>query len=258
MADSTRDILRQDALQQRVKGTPGGNHIHWSTKDIAQIREYVMDMPEPVIRAAPSAESKRHDFDRAALMRRIAEAGIEVKAEMQPSDRSFVGCASAEVCDLSNDLVKGVGIDKSIFNKNPVVPPFHNTSVVPVAAACPPWQSGDATLTIFRFPEPGVSKESDQMASAVQAGLIRGVSIGFQPLKWRFSTDKSRPMGIDFLEIKLLEVSLCSVPCCPPCILLGAVSSKATAPPSVRAAPTSTREQRIIEARKLSLAAYRV
>lgn len=242
------DILRHDLINKRVNGRPGGHNIHFDAKDAAKIIEYCNDMPEQVIRAA-ATERKRLDFDRAALMRRVAASGIEVKSEMQPGDLNFLVCASAEVCDLSNDLVKQSGIDKSIFKTNPVVPPFHNTAVVPVAAANPLWQSGDATLAIFRFPQPGVSDGSDQMSAAMQAGLIRGVSIGFQPTKWAFSTDKNRPLGIDFFEIRLLEISLCSVPCCPPCIVLGAVDSK-SAPG--KSADDAALEQRVVEARVLA------
>jgi phage head maturation protease len=273
MVDATLDILRRDAVSRRTKRMPGGNRIEWSVKDAVEIRDYGMEMSWETIRAA-TAERKLLDFDRAALMRSVAQSGIEVKGEMQATDFDFLVCASAEVCDLSNDLVKQKGIDDSIYKTNPVVPPFHDTTVVPVAASGPIWRSGDATLAVFRFPQSGISDESDQMAAAMRAGLIRGVSIGFVPTKWAFSTDKNRPFGIDFFEIRLLEISMCSVPCCPPCIVLGAVGSKSTSPTDAKAAdrrrdarlltararsriaaiddePAPTRDQRMAEARNL-------
>src|SRR3954467_1250243 len=103
MANSSLDMLKKDVARQRINGLPNGNRIRFDAKGAAKIIEYCNDMPEQVLRAAPLAERKRHGFDRAALMRRVA-AGIEVKSVMQPSDRSFLGCASAEVCDLSNDV----------------------------------------------------------------------------------------------------------------------------------------------------------
>ena len=85
MADSTLDILRQDALQQRVKGFAGGNRIHWAMKDIALIRDYVMSAePERIIRATQPVETKfsAPDFDKAAL----AKMGMDerVKAIIAP------------------------------------------------------------------------------------------------------------------------------------------------------------------------------
>ena len=58
MADTTLDILRQDALVRRVKGMAGGNRILWSGKDVAKIRDHIMLMPEKMIRAAPAAVRK--------------------------------------------------------------------------------------------------------------------------------------------------------------------------------------------------------
>jgi hypothetical protein len=79
-------------------------------------------------------------------------------------------------------------------------------------------------------------------------------------------------MGVDFLSIKLLEWSFVSIPCCPDCLLLGAVSGGKSANSDIKIAdlrrearaladrvravgesiqsdPVLTREQRIAEAR---------
>ena len=134
-----------------------------------------------------------------------------------------------------------------------------------------PWASGNTTLAIARFPQPGISAESDQVAAAIGAGLFRGASIGFVPLKWSFTKDPSRPLGVDFHAIKLLEWSLCSLPCCPDCLLIGAVSGGKSASDvktadlrrearalaakarsiseSIQSDPIPTREQRLAEAR---------
>jgi phage head maturation protease len=102
-------------------------------------------------------------------------------------------------------------------------------------------------LAIAKFPHPGISAESDQMAAAIRAGLFRGASIGFVPTRWAFSTDKNRPLGIDFHEIRLLEWSCVTLPCCPPCLLIGAVGSK-SAPADTKMADLR-REARSLAAR---------
>ena len=48
-----------------------------------------------------------------------------------------------------------------------------------------------------------------------QGGYLKAVSVGFLPLKWKFSTDPNRPQGLDFVKQKLLECSICPVPCHP-------------------------------------------
>ena len=59
MSDTALDILRQDALQKRVKGgIAGGNRIAWSAKDIARIHDHIKSLPEKNVRAAPTAVRK--------------------------------------------------------------------------------------------------------------------------------------------------------------------------------------------------------
>jgi hypothetical protein len=115
---------------------------------------------------------------------------------------------------------------------------------------------GKTTIATGVFPDAGVSTESDQMLAAIDAGLMKGASVGLIPKKWKFSTDPARPFGVDILESVLLEWSLTPQPCNPRALYLGAVENKSAA------AETETkpdpRQQRMAEARKLRLAAYRV
>jgi hypothetical protein len=91
-------------------------------------------------------------------------------------------------------------------------------------------------LAIFRFPKPGISSNSDQIAAAVRAQLTRGLSIGFLPLRWSFTKDPSRPLGVDFHAIRLLEFSTCSLPMNPDCYILGSVSSNQSSPADAKMA----------------------
>jgi hypothetical protein len=275
MVDTTIDTLRKDAFQRRVKGTAGGNRILWSAKDIAVHLDYAMAMqPDQIIRAAaaPTALPKLLDQDAAAVRRKFAEVGIAVKADMQSSDFNILARITSDRFDLSNDSVKQDRIDCSDFNnRNPVVLPSHNAGALPIATSTAPWLSGSSTLAIAKFPLPGVNADSDKFRAAILAGLVRGVSIGFVPLEWRFSKDSTRPFGVDFLSIKLLEWSFVSIPCCPDCLVIGAVSGGKSADDvrmadlrrearklaasareiseSIQSDPVLTREQRLAEAR---------
>ena len=79
-------------------------------------------------------------------------------------------------------------------------------------------------MAVAKFPRPGISADSDRVAAAIRGGLTRGASIGFVPLKWSFTKDPARPMGISFHAVKMIEFSTCSIPCNSDCLLIGAVS----------------------------------
>lgn len=151
MADKVLDFLRHDAIVTRIKGMSGANRFIWSAKDVATICDYVMAVPEKILRAAPTAvQHKRFGTDH--TRRKFAQAGV-VRAT-QPDDRNFLGTISDERVDWANDVIKQAGIDCSDFNKNPVVLGFHNSTALPVASSTPPWLWGlkPTRSSIFRSP----------------------------------------------------------------------------------------------------------
>jgi hypothetical protein len=179
------------------------------------------------MRAAPTTvQHKFLDTDHAAVGRKFAKAGIAVTRDMKSDDFNFLFTISSQQVDLADDVITIAGVDCSNFNKNPVVLNAHDSSELPIATSTAPWVSGTALMAIAKFPQPGTSTESDQVAAAIRASLVRGASVGFVPVKWSFSTDSSRPFGVDFQAVRLLEWSVCSVPCNPGCLMIGAVSGK--------------------------------
>jgi hypothetical protein len=195
------DILRKDALDTRLKGLAGGNRIAWSAKDVSLIRDYVMSQPESFFRKASSPA--RQDATRSA--------SSAVVRDVQASDRNFLFEISNNSVDRAGDTIDPNGIDCSEFNRNPVVLNAHDSSELPIAASSVPWVSGNSLRAVAKFPAPGISAASDAVAAAIRAGLVRGCSIGFVPVKWSFAKD--RPMGINFTSVKMLEYSCCSIPC---------------------------------------------
>jgi hypothetical protein len=247
MVDSTLDILRQDAIQQRIKGIAGGNRIHWAAKDIAEIVDYGRAMRVEMLRAAPAPAASNKPKGEQPKAGKFIEAGVAVKSDAQPNDLNFLFRVSSNQVDLANDVIQPTGIDCSIFSQNPIVLNCHDSSVLPIATSSTPWVSGSSLMAIAKFPQPGVNADSDQVAAAIRAKLVRGASIGFIPVKWTFTKDPARPFGVDFQAVKITEWSCVAVPCNSECLLIGAVSSKSASAP----APT-TREQRMAEARVLA------
>src|SRR4051812_5728193 len=106
MADSL-DFLRKDALVKRLNGVTGGHHIVWSAKDMAMIRDYVMAIPDRVIRdSAPSMRTQKFvDADPAAIRRQVAEVGITAR-DAQPEDLNYLFTVSSDAVDLVGDVIK--------------------------------------------------------------------------------------------------------------------------------------------------------
>jgi hypothetical protein len=258
------DILRKDALDRRIKGIAGGNRIVWSAKDVSLIRDHIMAMPEKALRTASVVERKRAPVDLAALRRKFVDAGI-VKGDAQPGDLNFLCIISTPRVDLEFDSVDITNVDVADFKRNPCVLEAHNSLALPVASSTMPWVSGTNLLAIAKFPAPGASADSDRVAAAIRAGLVKGISIGFIPTAWSLSKDPSRPLGVDFKKITLCEFSVCSLPCNPDAMIIGPVSSnksldtiarigearELTAKARSEAPPAATtREERLAEARR--------
>jgi HK97 family phage prohead protease len=217
MADAL-ELLRTDALRKRIHGIAGGNHILWGEKDLVDIHNHTLSLKMEQIVQRP-AETKLHA---APLVDKdsLTKIGIVLR-DFNPDDLAFLALITNATVDHVRDSVNPRGVDDSLFAKNAPVLDSHDSSKPPVATSGRTFMSGENRLAIFRFPKPGVSANSDQTAAAVRARLLRGVSIGFIPLKWSFTKDPSRPMGVDFHEIRLLEFSTCSVPANPDCYVLG-------------------------------------
>jgi hypothetical protein len=225
----TLELLRQNAFLKRINGIAGGHRIAWTARDIGRIHERIASTPlEALVRDVPAASRKLLDAGAAAARRKFSEQGIVIRAATKPGDLNFLFIISSEITDLAGDVVTVDGIDCANFLKNPAVLNAHDSSTLPIAASSSPVVSGKTMTAIARFPEIGVSSAADQVAAAIRGKLVRGASIGFIPVRWSFTKDAARPFGVDFHEIRLLEWSVCGIPCNPACLLLGAVEGQSS------------------------------
>lgn len=131
--------------------------------------------------------------------------------------------SSARVCsfifsdtsvDSYGDTIDVRGWDLKAFESNPVVLFGHDPSkpenVIGRATNVRP--EGNRLVGDIEFAEASVNPTAEIVYQMVKAGYLNAVSVGFQPIEWRKSTDRNRPMGIDFLRQKLLEVSVVAIP----------------------------------------------
>jgi hypothetical protein len=279
MADAL-DILRKDAFRKRIHGVAGGNRVLWGEKDLIDIHNHVMSVKMEQIIATPRPTETKllsaPEFDKAAL----AKMGIELRSDIGAEDHPLCIITTPRI-DLAGDTNNTANVDTTDFVKFASILDTHDSSKPPVALSTRPWLSGTSMLAIAKFPKPGVSADSDRIAAAVRAGLQRGTSIGFLPLSWSFTKDPSRPLGIDFKSIKLIEWSFCAQPCNQDCRVIGSVSGATTSSPSdakmadlrrearalaakvralgesIQSDPPQTREQRLADARNFKHMAAR-
>jgi hypothetical protein len=216
--------LREAIFQQ--KANPVGKRVAWSPDQMGELREMVFSAPEKTLRAAlPQRKSfsPRPDTARAKLV----DAGVLDAAGSTSTASRFIFKISDESVDRARDVISLSGWNLEAFARNPVILPCHDSSALPVARSSLPAHHGAALVAIADFSGAESVSASVEVRDAVRAGLIKGASVGFRPIKFRLSTSPDRPMGIDYLQNELLEWSICSIPANANCIMLGVASGKA-------------------------------
>jgi HK97 family phage major capsid protein/HK97 family phage prohead protease len=132
---------------------------------------------------------------------------------IDPTKRTIVGLATSPEPDRVGDIVE----PKGVKFKNPLPLLLHHDKTMPVGLARFDRPTDDGITFTAQFPEiptPGALRDRvDEALQSVQAGLIRGVSIGFRALG---DIDESieflRSGGVRFKSIEVMELSLVTIP----------------------------------------------
>jgi len=130
---------------------------------------------------------------------------------LEADARTFTFCFSDSGVDLAGDRLNASGWDTENYSKNPIVIWSHMAER-PIGRSSNLRVKGNALYGDITFAETPLAEEIFQLVSK---GFLKAVSVGFLPLKYSFSDDEDRPGGIDYQSMKLLEVSVCSIPCNP-------------------------------------------
>lgn len=134
------------------------------------------------------------------------------------ADRTFRFTLSNPDVDLAGDSV-GTGWVLDDFKRNPVGLFAHDASAPPIGR----WKNvglvGSSLKGDLEFAPEETYDFAGTLCRLVKGGYLKAVSVGFLPIRWKFSSDPNRRQGLDFLQQKLLEASICPVPCHPGALL---------------------------------------
>jgi uncharacterized protein len=109
-------------------------------------------------------------------------------------------------------ILEPSGISLLNYRTNPIVLFEHNPSQ-PVGACTAIAVEGRQLCARVEFAPAGASATADEICSLVKAGVVRGVSVGFDPIDMEpLDSRQGTRGGMRILSSELLEISFVSVP----------------------------------------------
>ena len=130
--------------------------------------------------------------------------------------RSFTAVISTSDVDHEKDVLLPQGCISKGYETNPVVIWNHDTDI-PAIGRCISIDREDKQLVATAEMAEG-TELSDTIWKLMQQGIIRGVSVGFEPMEKRNPTQKDKEMfgedvGRVFSKWELYEFSIVNLPC---------------------------------------------
>jgi len=122
--------------------------------------------------------------------------------------RSLTFTASTKSIDRSGDRVLGPWM-LDAFRKNGVILWAHDYSSLPIAKSSSIAVVNGSLVCTAEFAGADLNPMADQVFRLYEAGFLRAVSVGFQPID---SPTRNDSGGFDFKTVELLEVSCVPVP----------------------------------------------
>lgn len=120
--------------------------------------------------------------------------------------------ASTDQLARDGHILEPSGLSLTNFKANPIVLWNHNPNE-PIGAATAIGIEGRSLAARIEFAPVGASMKADEICSLVKSGVVKGVSIGFEPIDGAPLDPKLGSRGgMRITASELLEISFCVVP----------------------------------------------
>jgi HK97 family phage major capsid protein/HK97 family phage prohead protease len=164
----------------------------------------VSDIPTPV-RASLRRETNVRTFFRDGIAADLANSNGRIV--------SYV--FSTQDVARDNHTIDTAGIDHRNFDRNPVFLWAHDATLPPIGRVLDLRVQGSKLVGEVQYAEADENPLADNVFRLVKGGFVSATSIGWIPVEWKYTSDRSRPGGIDFAKVELLEISQVPVPALP-------------------------------------------
>lgn len=139
----------------------------------------------------------------------------KASAHAQPGDDPLEYVMSDESVDRVGDVIEAKGWSLNAFRNNPVALFGHDSRFV-IGKWTDVRVEKDRLVGKLDMLGKGISSRIDELHAAVEAGVLRAVSVGFRPLeKPKLRDEKDYSAGYIFSKQELMECSLVAVPANP-------------------------------------------
>ncbi len=114
-----------------------------------------------------------------------------------------------------NHTIANAGWVLANFLKNPVFLWAHDAGALPIGRVVDIGVTASGLMGNVEYLTADQYPFADTVYQLVRAGYLNATSVSWNPIEWKYSQDKGRAGGIDFLKQELLEVSQVPVPALP-------------------------------------------
>lgn len=152
---------------------------------------------------------------RAALPGQIIRLAPDLTVDGVADDRVVSYLFSTGAVARDGHTIAPAGWDLTNFAANPVFLWAHASDQLPIGKVVRLRKSAAGLAGDVEYVDRDTYPFADTVLRLVRGGFLNATSVSWDPIKWRYATDKDRPGGIDFLEQDLLEISQVPVPAAP-------------------------------------------
>lgn len=154
-------------------------------------------------------------------------AGIDLS---NSSDRLISYILSDPSVGRDNHTIAADAWDLRPFLRNPVFNWAHDTDQPPIGRVVDIGTRGNQLIGTVEYADRDTYPFADTIFRLVKQGYLNAVSTSWIPREWKFSSDRSRPGGVDFSKVELLEVSQVPVPALPTALVTARAQGIDTGP----------------------------